>query len=116
MSVNATSPQTLFGGTWEQISQGRVLVGQGTGTDSNNKQKTFSNGETGGEYEHTLTQKELIGQVGLLNNAQTQYNGAVLSSNSGWKYNANYEINSDTGWSHNNVQPYFTCYMWKRTA
>lgn len=31
MSVDATSPASLFGGTWEQISKNRVLMGAGDG-------------------------------------------------------------------------------------
>lgn len=29
ISVNSTNPTNLFGGTWEQISQGRTLIGEG---------------------------------------------------------------------------------------
>ena len=45
-SANATSPATLFGGTWEQLEQGRVLLSQGT---------NYPAGSTGGEATHTLT-------------------------------------------------------------
>ena len=30
MSVNNTNPETLFGGTWTQIAQGRTIFGAGT--------------------------------------------------------------------------------------
>lgn len=58
MSVSSTSPATLFGGTWQAIAPGRVLIGAGTGTDSNSSSKTFAGGDTGGEYNHTLTAAE----------------------------------------------------------
>jgi microcystin-dependent protein len=53
-SVVSTSPQTMFGGTWSRIGQGRVLVGQdGTQTE-------FSTPEgTGGEKTHTLIGAEM---------------------------------------------------------
>lgn len=54
-STDSTSPATLFGGTWEAMDAGRVLVAQGkaaTGT-------TFTAGATGGEETHTLTTSEM---------------------------------------------------------
>lgn len=33
LSVNSTNPSTLFGGIWEQVSQGRALFGAGTLND-----------------------------------------------------------------------------------
>lgn len=48
MSVNSTSPATLFGGTWEQI-QDTFLLASGS---------TYSAGSTGGEASHALTPSE----------------------------------------------------------
>lgn len=45
MSVNSTSPETLFGGTWESLG-GRFLIGQ---------DGTYSAGSTGGSATHTHT-------------------------------------------------------------
>lgn len=59
MSMSSTNPAELFGGTWEQIAQGRCLIGAGTGTDSRSESKTFTAGATGGEYNHVLTVGEL---------------------------------------------------------
>lgn len=106
MSVNATSPQTLFGGTWTQLKD-RFLLGAGD---------SYSNGATGGEASHQLTEAEIPSDVGLLKNVTTQYSGAVLSSTTGWKYNANRELNSAYNQAHNNMPPYLVVYMWKRTA
>lgn len=50
MSVNSTSPAELFGGTWEALDQGRVLIGAGT---------TYPAGSEGGEATHTLTTDEM---------------------------------------------------------
>ena len=50
VSTVATSPSELFGGTWEALEQGRVLIGQGT---------DYAAGSTGGEKEHAITTAEL---------------------------------------------------------
>jgi len=56
-----TNPGTLLGyGTWEPFSEGRVLLGTGTGTDVNAVEQTFAEGDAGGEYEHTQTEAELV--------------------------------------------------------
>lgn len=66
MSVNTTSPATLFGGTWEQI-KGRFLIGTGS-NDANTTTywgsyaaaaNNFPNGELGGEATHTLSTAEM---------------------------------------------------------
>ena len=49
MSVNATDPARLFGGTWERIKE-KFLLGAGD---------THTPGSTGGEFEHKLTVPEL---------------------------------------------------------
>ena len=49
MSVNATSPATLFGGTWTQLKD-RFLLGAGS---------TYGNGTTGGEASHKLSVNEM---------------------------------------------------------
>lgn len=48
MSVNQTSPATLFGGTWQRI-QDTFLLAAGT---------TYTAGDTGGEATHILTPSE----------------------------------------------------------
>lgn len=73
LSVNSTNPAQLFGGTWEQISQGRMLMGAATqgsiqqntantglfGTlDSTELNYKFEAGQLGGKYRHTLTAAE----------------------------------------------------------
>lgn len=54
----AEDPSTLFGGTWVKYAAGKVLIGAGVGSDGVTN-KTFVNGETGGEYNHTLTITEI---------------------------------------------------------
>lgn len=59
ISTNSTNPGEYLGGTWESYGQGRTLIGAGTGTDSNGTTQSFQNGQTGGEYSHTLTKEEM---------------------------------------------------------
>lgn len=55
MSVNSTSPADLFGGTWEAMPAGRVLLAQGESEWGT----TYTAGSTGGEATHQLSVGEL---------------------------------------------------------
>ena len=48
-----------IGGEWEKYAQGRTIIGEGLGTDSNGLVKTFENNATDGEYTHTLSSNEI---------------------------------------------------------
>ena len=50
MSTNATSPQTLFGGTWRALDQGRVLIGANASHPARS---------TGGAETHVITTQEM---------------------------------------------------------
>ena len=118
MSVNSTNPGNLFGGTWEQWGSGRVPVGVGTSTDSNGTKKTFSSAESrNGEYTHKLTVEEMpkhSHQFSLITEAGPPGSGWNWSrTGKGTDYTTTEAGSSN---SHNNLQPYITCYMWKRTA
>ena len=115
--------QDKFGGTWEKYSQGRTLIGEGTGTDSNGTVQTFTNGSTGGEYVHKLTIAEMPSH-----NHTPQLDGTGFATygsnggNSNWTYSGNNmlyggtQITGNTGGngSHNNVEPYIATYIYKR--
>lgn len=49
-STVATSPADLFGGTWEALPEGRVLLAQGT---------SYPAGQEGGEATHEITTDEM---------------------------------------------------------
>lgn len=55
MSVNETSPATLFGGSWEAMPAGRVLLAQGESSWG----ETYTAGDVGGEAAHQLSVGEL---------------------------------------------------------
>lgn len=115
-STNITSPETLFGGTWEQIKDTFILAAG----------DSYSAGSTGGEANHTLTIDELPSHrhylkygnvyIGYLNSNAAQSNNNAL-----YKYNVSREdalYGEDRGGNqpHNNMPPYLVAYCWKRTA
>ena len=111
MSINNTNPQTLFGGTWEQL-QNRFLLGAGS---------SYNAGATGGESSHTLT----INEMPSHNHETTQHllKKSVTASSSahvtGWDDNYDtvmYTARTGGDQAHNNMPPYLVVYMWKRTA
>lgn len=105
ISLTDTNPGTYLKGTWEQFAQGRTLVGVGEGSDGTNTQ-TFDVNDTGGEYKHLLTKKELsfIDYGALL-----QQNGSAIGVHShGPEQSGSEKISL--------MQPYYTVYFWKRVA
>ena len=119
MSVNSTNPQTLFGGTWVQLKD-RFLLGAGD---------TYSNGATGGEATHILTNNEMPNHdhrvIVLPPNQSSQpaksLDGKVASGSDypyfSWGSDGNvYTDKAGGGEAHNNMPPYLVVYMWKRTA
>lgn len=105
MSVNSTSPSTLFGGTWEQLKDVFLLAAG----------DTYSAGSTGGEATHTLTVDEVPAHSHGIGVTSTAYGGSGSSYfvKSGSDLNTTY---TGGGAAHNNMPPYLTVYMWKRVA
>lgn len=112
MSVNSTNPKNLFGGTWEQI-QGRFLFGMNS---------SYPAGSTGGEITHKLTQGEMPKHNHIIYapNAGGPDEGAALgfpevgSSNTWWAAACMTGQTGDNE-AHNNMPPYLSVYIWKRT-
>lgn len=75
MSVNSTSPATLFGGTWEAIAGGRVLMGANS---------TYTLGSTGGEYTHTLSTAEMPSHNHSGSSADAGGHSHTLGSMNAW--------------------------------
>lgn len=118
MSVSNTSPASLFGGTWERISDRFLLGASGT----------YPAGATGGEFAHTLTQSELPnyslsvtnGSNVIRSKTGNSADAYVQTQSGGWGI-PNWESKTVTvasggsGEAHNNMPPYLAVYMWKRT-
>ena len=95
MSIQDTNPSAFFSGTWERIAKGKTLVG----VDENDSDFNASS-KTGGEKEHELTLDEL------------PVSSFQSSGGSGtWNY-----LGTGKAQPHNNIQPYYTCYIFVRTA
>lgn len=141
MSVNSTSPATLFGGTWSQLKD-RFLLGAGD---------TYSNGATGGAATVTLTTSQMPSHTHTFTgssattssdshthtvpNTKGDNSGSgnkceswASASASGRTVTTSSDSHTHTltakgtnastggGSSHNNMPPYLVVYMWKRTA
>ena len=141
MSMNSTNPETLFGGKWEAIAQGRCLIGAGTGTDSRKESKTFAAGDTGGEYNHQLTVGELATHSHSASTSSAgshshtfkisspQFSGSGYVHNNPEGSSSTWPTNSagshthtvtvgNTGGNaaHNNLAPYLSVNIWKRVS
>ena len=163
MSVNSTNPSQLFGGTWEALNQGRVLIGAGTSypagsiggeathtltTDEMPSHSHSGSSDTDGSHSHTRGSMEIVGSTDIygytgwtgtgaisvrdknINNkgnagnaygsmyfnftASNSWSGSTSSSGSHWHYISTNSVGG--GSAHNNMQPYLSVYMWKRTA
>ena len=102
--------------------RGRVVAGLSTTSSNFNVI-----GKTGGEETHTLTINEMpshthkpsTSQYGqfTVHSTSTAYGTPDLAGGS-QAYNAyvNETQPAGGGQAHNNLQPYITCYMWKRTT
>ena len=115
MSIQSTNPSTFFGGTWERIAKGKTLVG----VDENDTDFNVSS-KTGGEKTHKLTIDEMPSHNHSVNSRATtfadtgSYNPQQGSGDRTWK---NLTVNNTGGGqSHNNLQPFYTCYIFVRTA
>lgn len=126
LSLSGTNPASIFGGSWRRKSQGRLLMGTGGTTDSRGEYRSYGVNNTGGEYRHVLSTSEMPSH---------KHAGWGESSGSiGWgvasQYGRNNVGSSDTdrdnylyysepvggNQPHNNMQPYFTVYVWERYA
>lgn len=104
--------QNLYIGTWEQIKDVFLLAAG----------DSYIAGTTGGEASHTLTVDEMPKHSHDLP-VDKQYGEATtterdrINLTSGIVYNHGYASN-ETGANqpHNNMPPYLTVYIWRRTA
>lgn len=119
-------PNSLIGGTWERI-QGKFLFGADSnhaiGSEGGSETQTLTTanlprhmhftirmaqGETSPDYLHTVARSDF--EHSQWENARYQLYGVDEEANSG---KSSYV---GSGTAHNNMPPYLTVYIWKRTA
>lgn len=110
VSVNSTSPATLFGGTWVQIKD-KFLLSAGD---------TYKAGATGGEATHVLTVDEMPRHNHSIDNlnvsgSATPYMTVQAQEKKGYGGNVQTSFTGG-GQAHNNMPPYIVVYIWQRTA
>ena len=117
MSMQATSPATLFGGTWVAM-EGQFLLGA---TTSSNLYPPLS---MGGEATHALTVEELpthSHEELLYFTGGASVDLFAYSSYSSYNPESGQAFSGHTGPAgggarHNNLPPYIAVYMWRRIA
>ena len=116
-TVRNVNPSTYLGGTWVSWGSGRTPVGVDT------SQKEFNAAEKkGGEKSVKLT----VNEIPPHNHKYTipfEVAGEFENVRDGAFYESGVYLENDEtttsaggGLAHNNLPPYITCYMWKRTA
>lgn len=127
ISASSTSPASILGGTWTQLS-GRFLLACND---------TYRAGSTGGDASVTLSAANLpsvTGQIEFhsaasattvykvsgcfssgMTNANSYRTGGSASSGAASIGKINFS-NGGSGTAHNNMPPYLSVYMWQRTA
>ena len=108
----ATTPGTLLGfGTWSAFGDGRVIVGvDSTDTDFDAVR------ETGGAKTHTLTVAQLAAHTHNVTMSTNDTDNDNLSEGNTSGTSLHPTSSTGGGEAHNNLQPYITAYMWRRTA
>lgn len=116
MSVDSTSPATLFGGTWAQIKDTFLLAAG----------NTYTAGNTGGSATHTLSIEEMPSHSHQIWNGDV-FPATLNGQGSGNYYNMTYSDLTNQGGQlqakgvggdqpFSILPPYLTVYVWKRTA
>lgn len=103
-------PAKRFGGTWKLIAKGKMLVG----VDENDEDFNEA-GKTGGQKTVTLTKSQI--PKNQINTTKNVSAGAT----DGYPMQGSYDVTGSLnfggdGEAHDNMPPYFTCYIWQRTA
>ena len=117
ISITMSSPASLFGGSWEKITDCFLLAAGG-------KYGVLS---TGGEENHQLTEVEMpshshkmfvSGTSVEATVASAYLNSNAFTTNAKTYRAANAQFNLEVGGNaaHNNMPPYLAVYMWKRVA
>lgn len=115
LSVNNINPSKWFGGTWEQIAKGRTLVGVDTSQTEFNTVKKTGGSKYLAKHTHSIVN---LKSATTFSKAGSGYAPSQVVGDRTWKNIDNSDITvSESGTGNSgNLQPYFTCYIWCRTA
>ena len=136
MSTSATNPTNLFGGTWVAWGAGRVPVGFNGGDGNfNSSEKTGGSKTINIQHNHGLSNaRAAVGRAdsststisytaggnphNVYFDREFSYWGGIAGVSKHATDTAKIYGNTDNGGSTaaSVLQPYITCYMWKRTA
>ena len=119
ISTNNTNPSSLFGGTWQAWGSGCVPVGVDTNqTEFNTVEKTGGSKYLQNHYHEgvgvsdaTFTSWSSSGSGNVFDVASL-YKAGEPNNN---KFTSGAVAGQTTG-NSGNLQPYITCYMWKRIS
>lgn len=117
ISLDSTSPASLYGGTWERFGKGKTLVGV---DEADTDFKTA--GLTGGEKKHKLTIAEMPSHkhsFGIYQIDGSGYvNNKVAAATTYGLFTGDYPTMNLAGGDkpHNNLQPFVSVYIWKRVS
>lgn len=107
LSVSNTSPQTLFGGKWEQLKD-RFLLAAGD---------TYLPGSIGGEAEVRLTEDQIPVHTHAVSYSEYWVdNGSEDAVMKPVGPSSKTTTSAGKGQAHNNMPPYLAVYVWKRIA
>ena len=117
---NKDPKDTLGVGKWVRIAHGRVLVGIADGSEGTEIDKVFEENDTGGKKTHTLSVDEMPSHSHSYKHSHSPVAsnyGVIASGGKIFESAPNLPVSTVGGNKpHNNLQPYMTCYIWKRTA
>ena len=124
MSVDSTSPASIFGGTWEQILGKFLLASDDVITDGTiTTAGSYHTGDNGGSADAVVvSHNHGYKAVTTLNTSHTHNNFAnhqiaVAPDNVYWEGTYANGINpTGVDGTGKNMPPYFVVYMWKRVA
>lgn len=147
MSVSATNPGQYFAGTWERIAHGRTLIGAAekgqieqnsagnTVLSSEELNKSFASGATGGSYAHShdsgtyttgldifksgsnlyFDYNRVTGATSHTENTRRSISGTVQESSNSETSSTGIGVFGESG-EQTAITPYLVCYIWQRVA
>ena len=119
ISTSSTNPSSYFGGTWEAVAQGRTLVGvNASDSDFNTVMKT--GGSKTNSHNH-ITGISFDGATLYVARSSVMPTSEVRNVDriAPWSGESSVglsRMDSTDNRSISIVQPYYTCYIWRRTA